>query len=199
MEMLKTLNEESLDLLFRRARSHNGWLERAVDDELLEQVYDLMKMGPTSVNCSPARLLFLRSPAARQRLRPAISAGNIDKVMTAPAVAIIAYDLDFHDKLPQLFPHNPGIGSLFAASPELAESTAFRNGSLQGAYFMLAARALGLDCGPISGFDAAAINREFFAGGKLKVNFLCNVGFGDYSKIFPRSPRLRFEQACSLL
>ncbi|MES2072873.1 MAG: malonic semialdehyde reductase [Pseudomonadota bacterium] len=197
--MLKTLNEASLDLLFRRARSHNGWLERAVDDALLEQVYDLMKMGPTSVNSSPARLLFLRSPAARQRLRPAISAGNIDKVMTAPVVAIIAYDLDFHDKLPQLFPHNPGIGALFASSPELAESTAFRNGSLQGAYFMLAARALGLDCGPISGFDATAVNREFFADGKLKVNFLCNLGFGDYSKIFPRSPRLRFEQACSLL
>ncbi|HTD05048.1 malonic semialdehyde reductase [Undibacterium sp.] len=197
--MLKTLAEDSLDLLFRRARSHNGWRDQPVDDELLVQTYDLMKMGPTSVNSSPARIIFLRSEAAKQRLRPALSAGNIDKVMTAPVVAIIAYDLNFHDKLPQLFPHNPGIGSLFAANPELAEITAFRNGSLQGAYFMLAARSLGLDCGPISGFDAAAVNREFFADGKLKVNFLCNVGFGDYGKIFPRSPRLDFAQACSLL
>lgn len=197
--MLKTLTEDSLDLLFRRARSHNGWLDKPVDDALLVQVYDLMKMGPTSVNSSPARIVFLRSQAARQRLRPAISAGNMDKVMTAPVVAIIAYDLDFHDKLPQLFPHNPGIRSLFAANTELTEATAFRNGSLQGAYFMLAARSLGLDCGPISGFDAAAVNREFFADGKLRVNFLCNVGFGDHSKIFPRSPRLHFEQACSLL
>ncbi|MES2104584.1 MAG: malonic semialdehyde reductase [Pseudomonadota bacterium] len=197
--MLKTLTEDSLDLLFRRARSHNGWLDRPVDDDLLMQVYDLMKMGPTSVNSSPVRLLFLRSDEAKQRLRPALSAGNIDKVMTAPVVAIIAHDLAFHEKLPQLFPHNPGVASLFAANADLAEVTAFRNGSLQGAYFMLAARALGLDCGPVSGFDAVAVNREFFAGGKLKVNFLCNVGFGDYSKIFPRSPRLDFAQACSLL
>ncbi|GGC85326.1 malonic semialdehyde reductase [Undibacterium terreum] len=197
--MLKTLTEDGLDLLFRRARSHNGWLERPVGDDLLAQVYDLMKMGPTSVNSSPARFVFLRSEEAKRRLRPAISAGNIDKVMSAPVVAIIAYDLGFHDSLPQLFPHNPGIASLFVANPDLAESTAFRNGSLQGAYFMLAARALGLDCGPISGFDGAAVNREFFPDGKLKVNFLCNVGFGDYGKIFPRSPRLSFEQACSLL
>ncbi|WP_394778750.1 malonic semialdehyde reductase [Undibacterium sp.] len=197
--MLKTLDEDSLDLLFRRARSHNGWLDQPVPDELLERIYELMKMGPTSVNSSPARLLFLRSESARQRLLPAVNHGNMDKVMTAPVVVLIAHDLHFHEKLPQLFPHNPGVGGLFAANKELAETTAFRNGSLQGAYFMLAARSLGLDCGPVSGFDAAAVNREFFADGKLKVNFLCNVGFGDYSKIFPRSPRLSFEQACSLL
>jgi 3-hydroxypropanoate dehydrogenase len=197
--MIKPLSEEALDQLFRRARSHNGWIDKPIDDDLLMKIYDLMKMGPTSVNSSPARLFFLRSERAKQRLLSSISPGNVDKVMTAPVVTLIAYDTNFHEHLPQLFPHNPGVGSVFSNNSELRESTAFRNSSLQGAYFMLAARSLGLDCGPISGFDASLINREFFANEKLKVNFLCNLGFGDYSKIFPRGPRLNFEQACSLL
>jgi 3-hydroxypropanoate dehydrogenase len=197
--MADILSDQALDLLFRQARTQNGWLARPVDDEKLFHIYDLMKMAPTSANCSPARILFLRSDAAKQRLQPGISAGNIDKVMSAPVVAIIAYDTRFYDLLPQLFPHNPGMRTLFAEKPELAETTAFRNSSLQGAYFMLAARSLGLDCGAMSGFDAAKLNREFFPDGQCKVNFLCNLGYGDASKLFPRSPRLAFGQACSLL
>ncbi|MFA9218945.1 MAG: malonic semialdehyde reductase [Sphingomonadaceae bacterium] len=193
------LDDTGLDLLFRAARSHNGWLPRAVDDELLAQLYELMKLCPTSVNSSPARILFLRSAAAKARLLAAVNPGNLEKVRTAPVVAVIAYDTCFHQHLPQLFPHNPGTASLFANNAELAEATAFRNGSLQGAYLMLAARALGLDCGPVSGFNAAAVNQEFFVDGQLRVNFLCNLGYGDHAKIFPRSPRLEFGQACQLL
>jgi nitroreductase len=193
------LDDAALDQLFRAARSHNGWLPTAVEDALLEQVYELMKLGPTSVNGSPARVLFLRSEAAKARLLPAINPGNVDKVRSAPVVAVIGYDLQFHQHLPQLFPHNPASAALFANNAGLAEATAFRNSSLQGAYLMLAARALGLDCGPISGFDAAAVNNEFFADGRVRVNFICNLGYGDHSKIFPRSPRLSFEQACALL
>lgn len=193
------LDDAGLDLLFRAARSHNGWLSDPVDDVLLEQIYDLMKLCPTSVNSSPARILFLRSEAAKARLLPAINPGNVDKIRTAPVVAVIAYDTQFHQHLPQLFPHNPASAALFANNAELAQATAFRNGSLQGAYLMLAARALGLDCGPISGFNAAAVNAEFFPDGRLRVNFLCNLGYGDHAKIFPRSPRLDFTRACQLL
>jgi nitroreductase len=193
------LDDAGLDLLFRAARSHNGWLPDPVDDVLLEQIYDLMKLCPTSVNSSPARILYLRSEAARARLLPAINPGNVDKIRTAPVVAVIAYDTQFHQHLPQLFPHNPASAALFANNAELSQSTAFRNGSLQGAYLMLAARALGLDCGPVSGFNAAAVNAEFFPDGRLRVNFLCNLGYGDHTKIFPRSPRLDFTQACQLL
>ncbi|MYM24952.1 malonic semialdehyde reductase [Duganella sp. FT135W] len=193
------LDDAGLDLLFRAARSHNGWLLKTVDDELLVQVYDLMKLCPTSVNGSPARVLFLRTAEARERLLPAINPGNVDKVRDAPVVAVIGYDLQFHAHLPQLFPHNPTAATLFANNAVLAEATAFRNGSLQGAYLMLAARALGLDCGPVSGFDAAAVNREFFPDGRVRVNFICNLGHGDHAKIFPRSPRLRFDQVCTLL
>jgi len=197
--MSHRLDDAALDQLFRAARSHNGWLPTAVEDALLEQVYALMKLGPTSVNGSPARVLFLRSEAAKARLLPAVNPGNADKVRSAPVVAVIGYDLQFHQHLPQLFPHNPASAALFANNAALAETTAFRNSSLQGAYLMLAARALGLDCGPISGFDAAAVNSEFFPEGRVRVNFICNLGYGDHSKIFPRSPRLSFEQACALL
>jgi len=193
------LDDAGLDLLFRTARSHNGWLPTPVSDELLEQIYDLMKLCPTSVNGSPARVLFLRTAEARARLLPAVNPGNVDKVRDAPVVAVIGYDLRFHEHLPQLFPHNPSTAALFANNAALAEATAFRNGSLQGAYLMLAARALGLDCGPVSGFDAQAVNREFFADGRVRVNFICNLGHGDHARIFPRSPRLHFEQACTLL
>lgn len=193
------ISSQALDQLFLRARTQNGWLPTAVGDEQLHQLYELMKLAPTSANCSPARVLFLRTAEAKERLRPALNAGNVDKVMTAPVVALIAYDTQFYELLPELFPHNPGMRDLFASKPALAEATAFRNSSLQGAYLMLAARSIGLDVGPMSGFDAETLNTIFFADGRYRVNFLCNLGYGDSSKLFPRSPRLRFEQACQLL
>jgi 3-hydroxypropanoate dehydrogenase len=157
-----------------------------------------MKFGPTSANCSPARILFLRTREAKQRLLPALSPGNVDKTMAAPVTAIIAYDLKFYEKMPKLFPHNLGMRDTFANSPQVAEH-AFRNGTLQGGYFIIAARALGLDCGPMSGFNNAKVDEEFFSGSEVKSNFLCNLGYGDPSKLFPRSPRLDFDEACKLL
>jgi len=207
------LGEDALDQLFRQARTHTAWLDRPVTDETLRQLYDLMKWGPTSANCCPARVLFLRTREAKERLRPALSAGNVDKTMAAPVTAIIGYDERFYEKLPQLFPHNPGMRDLFAGSPALAEMTAFRNGTLQGGYFILAARSLGLDCGPMSGFDNAKVDAEFFTAAaradetateipttcRVKSNFLCNLGYGDSSRLHPRGPRLLFEEACRLL
>ncbi|HXM35818.1 MAG TPA: malonic semialdehyde reductase [Pyrinomonadaceae bacterium] len=211
--MADLLNDPALDTIFRKARTHNGWLDKAVDDDLLHRLYDLMKWGPTSANCSPARILFLRTPEAKQRLKPALSQGNLEKTMQAPVTAIIAYDLKFYEKLPRLFPHNPGAREWFTSSPEFAQTTAFRNGTLQGAYFIIAARSLGLDCGPMSGFDNAKVDEEFFpepvpepeSAGEVpppevvKSNFLCNLGYGDQSKLFPRGPRLSFDEACRLL
>ncbi|ASU41319.1 malonic semialdehyde reductase [Herbaspirillum sp. meg3] len=197
--MNEVISDQALDRLFRQARTQNGWLPVDVSDDELQQIYALMKLAPTSANCSPARILFLRSEEAKERLRPALNPGNVDKVMTAPVVALIAYDTQFYDLLPQLFPHNPGMRDLFASKPVLAEATAFRNSSLQGAYLMLAARSVGLDVGPMSGFDADQLNAIFFPDGRYRVNFLCNLGHGDSSKLFPRSPRLSFEQACQLL
>jgi len=193
-----TLSEDGLDLLFRQARTQNGWQAKPVPEELLRRVYELTKYGPTSANSSPARFVFLVSPAAKERLRPALSAGNLEKTMAAPVTAIVAYDVEFHEKLPALFPHKD-MRSVFAGKEKLIEETAFRNGTLQGGYFILAARALGLDCGPMSGFDAAKVNAEFFPDGKWKANFLCNLGYGDHSKLFPRNPRLSFEEACVVL
>ena len=193
------LNDEALDILFRKARTHSVWLDKPVSDDLLHQVYDLMKWGPTSANSSPGRILFLRTPEAKERLRPALSPTNLDKTMKAPVTAILAYDLEFYEKLPKLFPHNLAARDWFANSPPLAEVTAFRNGTLQGGYFILAARALGLDCGPMSGFDNAKVDAEFFAGQAVKSNFLCNLGHGDASKLAPRNPRLDFNEACQLL
>jgi 3-hydroxypropanoate dehydrogenase len=207
------MNEESLKILFREARSQSAWLGRSVSDDLLRELYELTKWGPTSVNCCPARILFLRTPEAKRRLLPALSQGNADKTMKAPVTAIVAYDLRFYDHLPKLFPNNPSIREVFARSPEVTETTAFRNGTLQGAYFILAARSLGLDCGPMSGFDNAKVDAEFFPAlpGEaesdaevmptcvLKSNFLCNLGCGDRSKLHPRNPRLEFEEACRLL
>jgi 3-hydroxypropanoate dehydrogenase len=205
--MATPLSDEALDVLFRNARTHNVWLDKPVGDDVLRQLYDLMKYGPTSANMFPARILFLRTPEAKQRLLPALSPMNADKTMKAPATAIIAYDLRFFEQTPKLFPHNPAIREVFAKSRELAETTAFRNGSLQGAYLILAARSLGLDCGPMSGFDNAKVDAEFFspaAGNpptfiEVKSNFLCNLGYGDSSQLFPRNPRLAFEEACRLL
>jgi 3-hydroxypropanoate dehydrogenase len=197
--MHPSLSEDSLDILFRHARTHSAWLDEPVGDDVLRRIYDLMKWGPTSANSCPARILFLRTPAAKQRLLPALSAGNVEKTMKAPVTAILAYDLAFYEKLPKLFPDKPAMRELFANSPELAKVTAFRNGSLQGGYFILAARAVGLDCGPMSGFDNAKVDVEFFPGGNVKSNFLCNLGYGDPSKLFPRGPRLDFDEACQLL
>jgi 3-hydroxypropanoate dehydrogenase len=197
--MDRPLNQAALDLLFRQGRTHSTWLDQPVTDETLREIYDLMKMGPTSMNCCPARILFLRTKEAKERLRPFLMAANVDKTMAAPATAIVAYDLKFYERLSKLFPHYPGAREIFANSPELAQITAMRNGTLQGGYFIVAARALGLDCGPMSGFDNAKVDAEFFAGESVKSNFLCNLGYGNHSKLFPRNPRLEFEEACKLL
>jgi 3-hydroxypropanoate dehydrogenase len=209
---MHNLNEDALNLLFREARSYSAWLKRPVKDDTLRQLYDLAKWGPTSANASPARFVFVRSQKAKKRLRPALSPSNVEKTMTAPLTVIIAYDLKFYHKLPKLFPHNARMADVFANNPQLVEVTAKRNSSLQGAYLMLAARALGLDCGPMSGFDNARVDEEFFAAGRcedceqeffpeghLKSNFLCNLGYGDRSKLYPRNPRLEFSEVCTLL
>jgi len=204
--MSTPISNEALDVLFRVARTHNAWLDRPVSDDVLRQIYELMKFGPTSANSSPARILFLRTPEAKQRLLPALSATNADKTLLAPVTAILAHDLEFFEELPKLFPNNPAAKDWFKAPPH-AETTAFRNASLQGGYFILAARALGLDCGPMSGFDNSKVDAEFFtdtAGNpaafhRVKSNFLCNLGYGDEGKLFPRNPRLTFEEACRLL
>jgi 3-hydroxypropanoate dehydrogenase len=197
--MKPLLTDDALDTLFRKARTHHAWLPKSVTDEELYALYDLMKWGPTSANTSPARLVFLRTPEAKQRLRPALSPGNVDKTMSAPVTAIIANDFKFYEKLTKLFPHNPAIRENFAKNAQAAEITGFRNGTLQGGYFILAARALGLDCGPMSGFDNAKVDAEFFPGGSLKSNFLCNLGHGDASKLLERHSRLDFDEACQLL
>jgi len=209
---MEKLADGALDLIFREARSHNAWLNRTISDDTLHQLYDLAKWGPTSANAGPARFIFVRSQKAKERLRPTLSPGNITKTMTAPVTVIIAYDLKFYEKLPKLFPHNPAMREVFANNPQLIEVTAKRNSSLQGAYLMVAARALGLDCGPMSGFDNAKVDEEFFAAGKceeceqefcpeghVKSTFLCNIGYGDRSKLPPRNPRLAFSEACTLL
>jgi 3-hydroxypropanoate dehydrogenase len=193
------LNSEALDILFRNARTHNVWLPDQVSDHVLRQIYDLMKWGPTSANSSPARIVFLRTPQAKERLKPALMAANVDKTMQAPVTAIVAYDLKFYDHVPRLFPNKPDMREVFSSSPELIQTTAMRNGSLQGGYFILAARAMGLDCGPMSGFDNAKVDAEFFSSSTWKSNFLCNLGYGDHSKLFPRNPRLDFDEACPLL
>lgn len=196
--MSTTLSPEGLDLMFRAARTHNAWLVEPVSDETLRQLYALMKWGPTSTNCCPARVLFLRTPEAKQRLLPALAPGNVEKTKSAPVTAIIGYDGQFYEQLPKLFPHADAC-AWFVNAPDLAEATAQRNSALQGAYLMLAARALGLDCGPMSGFDSAKVDQAFFPDSHIKTNFLCNLGHGDASKLFPRSPRLEFDEACKLL
>ncbi|AKJ27987.1 malonic semialdehyde reductase [Caldimonas brevitalea] len=185
--------------LFDNARTHNVWRDEPVPDALLQRLYDLVKFGPTSANCSPARFLFLRSPEAKARLVPLMDEGNRAKTAAAPVTVIVGMDLTFYEKLPQLFPHNPTARSWFEGNPAKIEQTAFRNSSLQGGYFILAARALGLDCGPMSGFNAAAVDAEFWGGTSIKTNFICSLGHGDPSGLFPRSPRLAFDEACGLL
>jgi len=196
--MGKILDDAALDTLFRTAHTHNMWQEKPVSDALLQAVWELAKMPPTSANCSPARILFVKSPEAKARLSPALSEGNREKTMQAPATAIIGYDLAFYDKLPFLFPHTDAR-PWFAGNPAVIQATAFRNGSLQGAYVILAARALGLDCGPMSGFDNAKVDAEFFPDGIVKSNFLCNLGYGDPAAMMPRHPRLAFDEACKII
>ena len=196
--MSDRVDDAALDLLFRNARTHNSWLDEPVPDAVLRQVYDLAKMGPTSANCSPMRIVFLRSAAAKERLRPALSQGNLAKTMKAPVTAIIAYDLAFYELLPRLFPQDDARG-WFAGNDEKIRVTAFRNGTLQGAYFIIAARAFGLDCGPMSGFDNAKVDAEFFPDGRYKSNFLINLGRGDGRNLWPRNPRLEFAEACAIL
>lgn len=194
----KTLSDEALEILFRSARSHSYWLDTPVNDNLLHKLYDLMKWGPTSGNCTPARLVFVRSRDAKERLKPCLDAGNVSKSLTAPVVVIIGMDMEFYEKLPKLFPHNPAARSWFEGKPEKIRDTAFRNSSLQGACLILAARSLGIDCGPMSGFDAKKLDAEFFPEGKIKSNFICAIGYADSSKLYPRGPRLDFDEACRI-
>ena len=194
------LDSHALDTLFRSARSHNGWLDRPVTDEQLRSIYDLARWGPTSGNSCPMRVIFVRTREGRDRLLPWISPGNVDKVLRAPVTAIVGYDGEFHRALPRLFPHNPGFAGTFEGSDKAAhrQDTAFRNASLQAAYLMLAARALGLDCGPMSGFDAKGVDGAFWSGTSVRTNFLCGLGHGDKRKLFDRLPRLDFDEVCSL-
>lgn len=196
--MTSSINIDALDQLFTNARTHNTWLKKPVDSSLLRRVWDLAKMGPTSANCSPARIVFVISDDAKERLKPCLIKDNIEKTISAPVTAIIGSDQEFYNRLSELFPHTDAR-SWFAGNDDLIESTAFRNSSLQGAYFILAARALGLDCGPISGYDNEAVDATFFGGVNIKSNFLCNIGYGSGEDMFERSPRLDFDVACQLL
>jgi 3-hydroxypropanoate dehydrogenase len=189
---------ESLDQLFLSARTHSFWQQKEVSDELLIKIYDLAKMGPTSANCSPLRVIFVKSQNAKEKLKPCLSESNIEKTMAAPVTAIFGYDLEFYEKLPQLFPH-VDAKSWFSNNIELATTTAFRSGTLQGAYFIMAARALGLDCGPMSGFNNQMVDEHFFKGTSIQSNFLCNLGYGIPEKLYPRDPRLDFNEACQIV
>jgi 3-hydroxypropanoate dehydrogenase len=193
------LDDAALNQLFREARTFTYWLDRPVASETLRAVADLAKWGPTSANASPARFVFVVSPPAKARLRPHLDSGNVRQTMSAPATAIVGFDTRFYDRLDRLFPHEPEARSWFAGKPGVIADTAFRNGSLQGAYLILAARALGLDCGPMSGFNAAGVEEAFFPGGRIKANFLINLGYGDRTRLHPRSPRFAFEEFCSIL
>ncbi|MCI5044502.1 MAG: malonic semialdehyde reductase [Aquisalinus sp.] len=196
----KPLNDHALDQLFREARTFNAWEDKAVPETLIQAIYDLMKFAPTSANCSPARVVFLTSTEAKDRLKPHLGEGNVEKTMSAPCVAVIGHDLQFHEHLPKLFPHTDAR-AWFEGNASLIAETAFRNGTLQGAYLMMAARSLGLDCGPMSGFDQAGVSKEFFAdeSGDVRANFLCNIGYGTTENLFERSPRFDFDDVCKLL
>jgi 3-hydroxypropanoate dehydrogenase len=211
--MGQAVDDVVLDTLFRDARTYSKWLPRPIADKTLHELWDVIKWAPTSANAEPARFAFLRSKESKERLRPALAPLNVEKTMTAPVTVIVGYDLRFYERLPKLFPQNPGMAKLFESNPEMVETTAKRNSSLQGAYLIMAARALGLDCGAMSGFDNAKVDEEFFAAGKpcfgcdqeffpeghVKTNFICNLGYGDPASLHPRLPRLSFNEACSLL
>ncbi len=192
------LDAAALDTIFRTARTHRAWIDRPVTDDILHAAYELMKFGPTTSNTCPARIVFVRTREAKERLKPALDAGNVVQTMAAPVTAIIGYDLDFYEMMPKLDPRHD-LRSYFASKPEIVREVAFQGGSLQGAYFIIAARALGLDCGPMGGFDHGKVDAAFFPGGKVTSNFLCNLGYGDASKLHPRAPRLDFDEACAIV
>lgn len=193
------VNDKSFDIIFRDGRTHSVWLDKPISDVTLQALYDLLRLGPTSANSSPARFLFLRSQEAKERLRPHLSAGNLEQTMTAPVVAIIGYDLAFCDHFETLYPGNDKVRTWFEGNDEKLLETAFRNSTLQGAYMIIAARALGLDCGPMSGFDVEGVNKEFFSDSTIRVNFLCNLGHGDPAALPPRKPRLNFADVAAIL
>lgn len=195
--MAEHLDQVALDQLFLTARTHSAWLDKPVPEALLRQAYDLARMAPTSGNSQPMRIVFVCSAEARERLRPALSEGNLEKTMSAPVTAIIAHDMEFYEELPRLYPH-VDARSWFAGKPDAIAETAFRNGSMQGAYFIMAARAVGLDCGPMSGFDKAVVDAAFFPEGRIKSNFLINLGYGDAARLHPRSPRPEFNEFCRI-
>lgn len=195
--MPQAIDQAALDRIFLEARTYNAWKPEPIPEATLRKLWDLARMGPTSANCSPARIVFVVTPAAKEKLKPALMPTNVEKTMTAPVTAIIGHDLEFHEHLPKLFPHTDAR-AWFAGNQPLIETTAFRNGTLQGAYLIIAARALGLDCGPMSGFDNAMVDKLFFSGSKVKSNFLCNLGYGSTKNLFPRSPRFAFEEACRI-
>jgi len=196
--MTDALTASALATLFTEARTHNGWLDKPVTGEQLKTIYALARMGPTSANCSPARIVFIQSQEAKEKLAPALSSGNLKKTLSAPVTAIIAWDPEFYALLPELFPSGDAR-SWFTSSPQMAQDTAFRNSSLQAAYLIMACRAIGLDTGPMSGFDNAKVDETFLAQEGWKSNFLINIGYGDSSKVYPRAPRLDFDRACRVL
>ena len=196
--MASPLDQNVLDQLFLNAHTHNAWQSRPLPDELLQRLYNTFRMGPTSANCCPARIVFVKSKEAKEKLQPALDPGNRAKSMAAPVTAIIAYDLHFYEKMPKLFPNMPNARAMFDKDEQITFTHAFRNGSLQGAYMIMAARALGLDCGPMSGFNNTMVDQLFFAGSAVRSNFLCNLGYGDASGVHPRNPRLEFTEACSI-
>jgi len=196
--MKKALDDGALDILFREARSYNRWAAESVSDEILQRLYELLKFGPTSANSTPARFVFVKSAEAKSKLVACVSPGNVTKVEQAPVTVIIAMDEKFYEKLPKLFPQKPGMADMFKDAAH-AQTTMMRNSSLQGAYLILAARALGLDCGPMSGFDNAKVDAAFFAGTPLKSNFICALGTGTTEHLFPRNPRLAFDEACKIV
>lgn len=197
--MNEILSDKSLDVIFREARSLGAWLDKPVTPVTLQAVYDLARLGPTAFNGCPARFVFVTSAEGKERLKPTLMPGNVEKVMTAPVTVIIGYDLEYYRELPQLLPHYEGLAERIAANPDAIEPGAFRNGSLQAAYLIIAARALGLDCGPMSGFDNAAVDKAFFPGGRIKSNLICAMGYGDRKALRPRSPRLSFDEACQIV
>ncbi len=196
--MKQKINDAAMEQLFLGARSHNGWTDQPVTDAELHALYDLVKLGPTAMNTQPARFVFVRSEEAKARLKPGLAQGNY-KALAAPVIVLIAYDLKFYDKIPELFPHNPGARDMFVNAPAMVEPHAFRNSSLEGAYLIIAARALGLDVGPMSGFDAAKVDAEFFPDGTVKTNFIAALGHGDHTKLYDRLPRLAFADAAQIL
>jgi 3-hydroxypropanoate dehydrogenase len=197
--MRATLSEQGLDLMFRAARTHKNWQREHVAERLLHDLYALARLGPTSANCSPARFVFVASDSAKEALRPALRPANVDKTMAAPVTVVIGHDLRFYERLAYLYPVNPAVRSWYEGKPALIEETAFRNGTLQGAYLIMAARALGLDCGPMSGFDHDKVNALYWPDGAVRANFLCNIGYADASLLQPRSPRLSFEETCRIV